>query len=441
MELMKQVFKDFCHQTLGLTDSDKILVAVSGGLDSVLLLYLLHEMPFQIEVAHVNFQLRGEESDGDERFVRKLCARYGVPVYVKQVSAKEYAKNKRLGIQEAAREIRYAWFEELRLQKGLDYLAVGHHQNDVLETMLINIGRGTGIRGLRSIQPKKGSLIRPLLCFDRKTLEQLSEQLQLNYREDSSNASDDYLRNQIRHHVIPALLECREDWVKQAQITTRNLRETEELVDELMAEKRKSIIEVEGELLMLKVDEVKGKSRGFIFELFREFGDFNFDEVQQLCAGDTGRMIESGTHQLLRDRDYLLLRKKLESRSQKWEIHENTQVAGDIELVSDFQFDVQLFETNDHCVIPANQLQFPLTLRSWKPGDWFVPFGMKGRKLVSDYLTDLKLSKFDKEKVQVLCSGEDVVWLVGYRSDDRYKVVDTSEKLYLFRRNSSAHGE
>ncbi|MFT7113956.1 MAG: tRNA(Ile)-lysidine synthase [Candidatus Azotimanducaceae bacterium] len=429
-------FQEFCANTLGLNNSNRILVAISGGRDSVLLVQLLHRLGIYIELAHVNYQLRGEESDGDEQFVKSLAEQLKVRIHVNRVDTLAYKKEHKLSTQEAARDIRYNWFNEILKKSDLDFVAVAHHKDDVLETQLINLSRGTGLKGLRSIQAKRDCIVRPMLCLSREDVDFLIQEMQVPFREDSSNKSDDYLRNKIRHHVIPVLKACEPKVVEQAVKTALILSDTEQVLGELLEEKRSDIFkETSDKLLHISIDKLSQCSLPLLQFMFDTYGGFQASEVQGLMSGQTGKFLENGQYQLLRNRDFLILKALSVQEKAALSIRGEGQfkLGNQTLVVTEFKGGSPKFSRdNKQCWVPASKIKFPMVLRKWKHGDWIVPFGMNGKKLVSDLLVDQKMSKFEKEEILVLVQNQEIIWLVGCRSDERFKVVDASEKLYLF---------
>lgn len=423
-------------EKIGVNTEAKILVAVSGGLDSMALLHLFHLSGFSIEVAHCNFNLRGTESDADEQFVKAVCIDLGVRVYNKRFETEKYAKENGVSIQMAARDLRYAWFEELRAEKNFDYIATAHHQDDQVETLLLNLTRGTGLKGMHGILPKHGVLIRPLLFTNRESLEAWMESKSYKYREDSSNASVKYARNKLRHKVLPTLKEINPSASNTFQENAERFSAVEKNVSFLYEKERSKLFVHKDEESHLILDELL-KYPSAIDVIFHFISEFDFNDwraIENLLGAESGKRITSSSHVLLKDRNLLILKKKEEKLEQEYEILEEC-----IQIFNPFSAKIQVVQKEEFTLskdieiaaLDFNRLVFPLTLRKWRKGDVFYPLGMKGKKKLSDFFIDTKMSVFEKENTWILCSGEDIVWVVGQRIDERFKLVEQTQKVYL----------
>ncbi|MBL7889039.1 MAG: tRNA lysidine(34) synthetase TilS [Bacteroidia bacterium] len=438
---MLQQFVDHIKKEFSFKKNETILLAISGGLDSVVMCDLFHQAGLQFAIAHCNFQLRGKESDGDEDFVEALAEKYDVAFHCVSFDTAAYAKKKKLSIQEAARELRYSWFEELRTQYNYSAIAVAHHRDDSVETLFINLLRGTGIRGLHGILPQQGNIIRPLLFAGRKELEAYSKKRKLKFREDSSNESDKYLRNRIRHHLIPMLEELRPGAAQQIDLTMEHLRSVEAIYLDAIEKKRRSVMEKESGLVKFSIKKIKKlvPVHVYLFEFLSPFG-FNMEtvlEIESALDAISGKQFATKTHRLIKDRDFLLLEEiKKEQKPVFFKVKAGQKklVIADHEIkiktiLKDKQFKVLL--SKNIAQLDHAKLKFPLVCRTWQKGDVFQPIGMKGKKKLSDFLTDQKLSVIEKENTLVLLSGNDIVWVVGHRIDERYKVIDTTKKIFF----------
>nr|WP_227006009.1 tRNA lysidine(34) synthetase TilS [Marinifilum sp. N1E240] len=414
------------------------MVAVSGGIDSVVLLHLLKQMEIDCAIAHCNFHLRGDESDGDFEFVRDLAEQYGIPFYSKDFDTKEYAAENKQSIEMAARELRYEWFEQLRELLSYQYIAVGHHADDVAETVLINLARGTGIHGLTGIKAKLGKIIRPLLPFTRTELEAYAKVNNLQYREDSTNKETDFVRNKIRHQIIPVLEEINPSIRKTMTENVARFREVEQIYNDVIEENRLHLVFQRDDQLMISIQRLQElpSPSSHLFEILSPYG-FHHRDVKMIAKSldsISGKRFFSSTHQLLRDRKYLILSNLEEVDQNMYEIEEadcETDIpiemeASFINRTPDFKFPT----SPKIACFDANKLKFPLLIRKWKEGDQFRPIGMKGTKKVSDYFIDKKFSLSDKESTWLLCSGERIMWIVGHRMDDRFKITDKTTKIY-----------
>jgi len=436
---VKNRFLKYILQKQLFDKEDKLLVAVSGGIDSVVLLHLLLELKFDVAIAHCNFLLRGSESDEDEKFVRALVLKYEVEIFVKKCDAGKYASQKKISIQESARELRYNWFEELVMQQGFSKLVVGHHFDDNLETFFINFSRGSGLSGLRGIPLENNNIVRPLMFASREQIEMYATENNLNFREDSSNKSDKYLRNNLRHNVIPSLKTALNDSVTGMEKSLEYLAEDEMLFEQLMDEKRNELIE-EGESQIV-IDKKKLQAlsplKVWLFYLLKPFGFPRglTDEIAvAIEENKSGRQFFSPTHRLVTDRKKLFLNLLDENH----ELEEYFIEEGEVEILepvhlrfstlnisSGFKIDTNRFTAQ----LDYHKLEFPLTLRKWKTSDSFHPLGMKGSKLLSDFFIDNKLSIPEKENTWLLVSGSQIVWVVGMRISDKFKVEKSSSTV------------
>ena len=415
------------------TKDDNLLVAVSGGVDSMVLLHLLIRGGFKISVAHCNFNLRGEQSDADENFVKSETKLYQVKCLTKTFSTKNYAITNGISTQMAARELRYRWFEELLKGEQLDYLLTAHHLNDSLETALFNFAKGTGLSGLRGILPKKNQLIRPLIHFTKDEILKYAKEMKLSWREDTSNASNRYRRNLIRNEVIPQLEKINPSLIETFQSTQNKLLDTENYLQKMLEVTLKEALQKKGKDYLFRRDVISNLVE--LDFLVKPFG-FNYDQVGEIfskLAGDSvGKLFLSRSHQLNIDREVVII-SPLEHGFADVLINTNDKTFKSAEVNLKFstvnkpgRFDAR----SDVEYFDLNKLEFPLKLRKWKRGDIFYPIGLKGKKKVSDYMIDNKIPLNLKDRVLLLESDGDVVWLVGYRIDDRYKVTSETQKCF-----------
>lgn len=436
---MKQTIQQFIESHQLFTTTDKLLVAVSGGIDSIVLVHSLQQLGHHLEIAHCNYQLRGEESDGDEAFVKQLAEALGIPLNIIHFDTERIANESNESIQMVARRLRYEWFEELLNQRGLDYVATAHHLNDSLETVLFNFTKGTGIAGLSGISAKVGRIVRPLLSSTKKDILEFAEANQLAWREDSSNDSTKYHRNKIRHKVLPVLKEINPNFEQTGFQTLQKLDAVQAIVDqEIYAFERRVIKEHPNDLSM-PIPLLKKESHlGFkLFEALKKYG-FNYSQITALAENLdrlTGKRFESPTHVLYIDRDrVLLVNQQQEITVEPIEISEETNTLQWWELYLELeQFpieDYRISKSAQNAGLDLNQLKFPLTLRFWEQGDYFCPLGMKGKKKkISDFLIDEKIPLHQKERIAVIQSGDDIVWVVGYRLDDRFKITENTKQV------------
>lgn len=415
-----------------LRGGEKVIVGVSGGADSVALLDILHALGIECVVAHCNFHLRGEESNRDAFFVEELCKKYNLKFERVDFDTEAHAAMNGISIEMAARELRYNWFEQLRVIHIADKIAVAHHRDDSVETILLNLVRGTGIRGLTGISPSNGYIIRPLLCVSRAEIIDYLKGRKLAFVDDSTNNEDLYARNKIRLNVIP-LLEAINPSAKESILRTAEHLSQVENIYRMYIEQVKEQIFKDGKIdiaLLVRYAEPEA----ILFEILSPYG-FNSATVRQIFQSiitQSGKLFYSDTHELLKDRTSLILREKEGLTVDTFSIHEgDTLLSHPISLrIERFPVSECEIEKNKSVLhVDADKLTYPLILRHWRTGDWFVPFGMKGKKKISDYFTDRKYTRFEKESAWLLCSGEDIIWLVGDRSDDRFKVTDNTKNV------------
>lgn len=401
---------------------EKILVALSGGADSVALLRVLLRLGYTCVAAHCNFRLRGAESDRDEAFVRELCKRQKVPLQVIHFDTETYASQNALSIEMAARELRYRWFEQVRCEVQADVIAVAHHRDDSVETFLLNLVRGTGVAGLKGIAPVNGKVVRPLLAVGRKEILDYLEDLNQPYVTDSTNLEDVYTRNKLRLNILPELREINPSVDDSIMETAHRLAEVEAIYKDAIAKACRYVMEEEGHIHIARLLE-QPSPQAVLFELLYPLG-FNAAQLKDIyrsLSAESGRQFYSKEYRLLRDRDYLFIRKRKSGAERMVLCQKVVDVASAQPLL------------RDKCVacLDINKVQAPLVLRKWQSGDRFIPFGMRGFKRVRDYLCDCKFSIFQREEQYVVCAGEDIVWLVNERTDNRYRVTEKTTAVLV----------
>lgn len=439
--LNTEQFSTFIQQNDLFKPQERILIALSGGRDSVLLAHLCRAAGFSFGLAHVNFGLRGAESDADEAFCAELANALDVPFYRCAFSTKTYAEEQQLSIQMAARELRYTWLEHMRVQEGYAYVATAHHQNDSVETILLNLVRGTGVSGLHGILPKRNCLIRPLLCFSQQEIADMVVQEGLAYREDSSNESLKYARNKLRQQVVPVLKELNPSLEHTFVQNAQRMAELELLLQEHVAPLRKELFGQQPDakvLLPIKTLKNLRPLKTLLFELFKPYG-FTEALLESLVAswdGQSGKRIDSATHQLLIDRDCLHLSPRTEQQplaayahAHQNFVHWNGRSYG-LEFceIADFVLE----KTEAKAQLDAHLLEFPLLLRSWQLGDKYRPLGMHGQKKLSDLFIEHKTPRTEKENLLVLQNGNgDILWVEGMRIHHRYQVSANTKKVFI----------
>nr|WP_321521196.1 tRNA lysidine(34) synthetase TilS [uncultured Macellibacteroides sp.] len=430
---MIEVVRKYIDQNQLLTKKELVIVGISGGADSVALLHMLVSMGYQCIAAHCNFKLRGEESDRDELFTDNYTQILQVPLRTIVFETKQYALNNHLSIEMAARELRYAWFEELRKEYNAQAIAVAHHRDDSIETLLINLTRGSGLCGLTGIRPRNGYVVRPLLPLSREDIFSYIDSNKLSYVTDSTNSSDIYTRNFIRLKVLPLLAQINPSIKASLARTTDHLGEAEIIFKHVIQEARNKVIQ-DNRLSIDALMELPAP-KTILFELLKPYGFTRLvtEDIFSSLEKDSGKLFYSNSYRLLKDRSFLFIN-SLENHEQQCFTLDNVEgrITVPIELIfsklvinKDF-----LIERNlNFAYFDYDKLKFPLTLRHWKEGDWFVPFGMTGRKKLSDYFSNNKFSLFDKEKIWLLCNGEDIIWIVGERPDNRYRIDKSTKKV------------
>lgn len=439
---MLKEFKAFIGSENLIKNEERTLLAISGGIDSVVMCELFQQAGFTFGIAHCNFNLRGNESDTDELFVKDLANKYQVPFYCKQFLTKKLAKEKKISIQMAARELRYQWFEDIRLKENYHSIATGHQLDDQLETFFINLLRSTGIAGFHGILPRQGNLIRPLLFSYREDIVAFARENNLSFREDSSNLETKYLRNKIRHEIIPVFRELNQTFSQMLTGTIKRMRETEVIFRNVLDETRKKIIRQDMNGVRIHISELKKLTPIdiFAYELLSPFG-FNetaISDILKLPVESSGSAFYSSTHRLIKDRKELIinpLSDKLESRVNVPEIiiHENRkELRKPIHLAFIKQTKDQNFSidpSHEMAYFDVKKIVFPLILRRWEKGDSFYPLGMNRKKKLSDFFIDQKFSIPEKEDVWLLCSGSQILWIIGYRIDHRYRVTPRTKEV------------
>jgi tRNA(Ile)-lysidine synthase len=411
----------------------KLLLAVSGGLDSMVLLRLFQQLEYEIVVLHCNFQLRGVESFGDQQFIQEYTSQNGISFSYTQFDTEAFAKDYKLSTQLAARELRYSWFyEQLEIQEG-DYILTAHHADDNLETFLINLSRGTGLDGLTGIPAQNDTIIRPLLPFTRQEIEKYAAENKLSWREDSSNASDKYLRNKIRHHLIPVLKELNPNFMSSFEKTQAYLQESQELVDDAAIMVYQQVAKEKGDDIYFDVNQLLKLPNytSYLYQWLTEFGFTAWEDIYDLVTNQSGKQVFAPQFRLIKAHDYLILNPlKSETKEQEFLIESN-QSKVNFPLNMLFSNVAEISTTSNSAIfVDQDKLQFPLVLRHWNEGDVFQPFGMDGRsKKISKLFKDEKLSLIDKENTWLLCSGNQVVWVVGLRQDERFRIDSKTKKI------------
>lgn len=422
-------FQNHIEQNFHQLKDKKLFLAVSGGIDSMVLLDLFYKLRFDICVVHCNFQLRGKESDGDEMLVREICQDRYIPYFIESFDTTEFAKENKLSIQLAARKLRYDWFQEI-ISLGFDYVLTAHHLDDNVETFLINFTRGTGLEGLTGIPAQNGNIIRPLLPFSREEIENYAQANQIQWREDSSNASDKYFRNKLRHDIVPILKELNTGFLDSFQNTLHYLQQAESLVEDASKLVYEKVVEEKENRLEIHLKPLLEfqNYKAYLFQWLKEYGFSAWNDIYDLVEAQSGKQVFSETHVLLKDREKLILSERKSTDKSEVFIIESMESKVNIPLKLRFYKGVNIFETHSNCIfVDESKLKFPLTIRKWQEGDYFYPSGMNGKKKLSKYFKDEKYSLLDKENQWLLCSEDQIVWVIGKRADNRFTSNETTQ--------------
>ena len=470
-------FKLHIDQKFPFLNHSKLLLAVSGGIDSVVLTHLLKELYYDIALAHVNFQLRADESDADEQFVKDLGEKLNLQIFTHHVDTEKEAKENGISIQMAARDIRYQWFSELMQEHEFDFLLTAHHLDDNIETFFINLNRKSGLLGLTGIPAQNENIIRPLLPFSRKELEQYAQENDLIWREDQSNATLKYERNQIRHELIPVLEKINPEFRVAFQQSFQFLNESNQLIQDYISLVKSNFwTENEHEIeINTTALQALPNYESILYETLKDFHFTDWIRIFDLVHGQSGKEIHSETHKLIKDRNRIIMIQKTNpskeekstesemettpkesnfydavfkpqvekniSKSPKKRIQQTEIVKTFIKdgiQVGDLSYQLEVLKNENNInfkkrgieYFDADMVSFPLYIKPWQHGDFFFPLGMNGRKKLSDYFMDIKLSVLEKEKIWLLCDSNDqILWVIGYRIDNRFKVTEHSKNL------------
>ncbi len=434
--MLKQFELNISKNTL-FSKTDKLLVAFSGGVDSVVLADLLHKAGYNIALAHCNFKLRGNEANDDTAFCKNFAESINVPFHVIYFDTKEYALKQKLSIQMAARKLRYNWFKELIKKHEYFSILTAHHANDNVETLFVNLVRGTGIKGLQGIPEKQNNIVRPLLFATKDVIRQYALKNNLIYREDSSNQEVKYKRNFIRHQIIPELKKLNPALEETFTTSIHYFKQSAEIVKQFADLKYKEICEEVNNQIFIEINLLinEPQKETLLFE-WLQFKNFKNNQIQQLCEvlvsdKNIGKQFFSATHQLVVDRKYIIVKPiEKDNLEKEFVINSMNDIAHlPIELCFEETTQKEFSKNKNEITIAYTDNLFPLTLRKWKTGDKFKPLGLNGFKKLSNFYKDQKLSLFEKEATWILESKDHIIWIVGYRMDDRCKVTKETERV------------
>lgn len=442
---MLKAFQDLLNNRFSFLKETPLLVAVSGGLDSMVLTDLCIKSGLNITLAHCNFKLRDAESDGDEDFVKKFAQTHNLAVFTTHFETEKHAATHKQSVQMAARQLRYEWFETLKNQNGFKYILTAHHADDNLETVLINLSRGTGLEGLIGIPELNGAIVRPLLKFSRETIHDFAIHHTLLWREDSSNKSTTYVRNNLRHTIIPLLKDLNPSFIESFQNTQNHLKDTQSILEDYMLEIEDKVIEsITENQIVYNINRILSfnNPKAYLYQLLKVYNFTDWTKITALLEAQSGKQITSSTHRLLKNRSQLILSP----------LNVVSKVLISIEASDSFvsipsqPFDLKLDVTTsvgetskDVVYLDFELLQFPLHLSNWSTGEYFYPSGMNGKKKLSKYFKDEKMSLVDKENTVVLYSANTVVWIVGKRADQRFLANQNSTKILKLSIEHNAH--
>jgi len=447
---MKTKIQKFIESEKLFRKKDKILVALSGGADSMVLLDMLVESKYNCGIAHCNFQLRGEESDKDEQFVTKVAKKYDLPLFVIRFETEKFAKENGISIEMAARELRYNWFDKICKQNIYNFIATAHHKNDSAETFLMNIARGTGIKGLTGIPLKNNNIVRPLMFADKTEVLEYAKKNKIKFCTDKTNLQSVYSRNKVRNKIIPLFEEINSAFMQNIYQNIDRFKEIQHIYDAEIYRKKVICLKETENGAIINLENLKNISpiRTYLFEFLRPYNFSNqiIDDIILSISGISGKQFISSTHRLIKDRNQFIISKinpKIENQNYKIENYRTGIFIGkgkidELKLSIEKKTITPDFEINKNknfAYLDLDKIKFPLTLRKWESGDYFYPFGMKKKKKLSDFFIDQKLSLVKKENTWILLSDNQIIWVVGYRVDNRFCITSATKNILIIKNN------
>lgn len=429
-------FKEHIQQNFPFLENSKFIIAVSGGIDSVVLSHLMSGLNLNFAICHCNFKLREKESDDDETFVKKLAKHLDVPFYNTSFSTQKFADENKLSIQVAARDLRYKWFYELIEKHAYDYVLTAHNSNDNLETFIINLTRGSGLEGFTGIPPINKKTIRPLLTFSRDDIRFYAIKNSISWREDRSNTNVKYIRNKVRHKIIPVLQEINPNLLDSFKNTLSHLQESQQIIDESIEKISERIVSKNNGYISLSVSKINKlhHKKAYLYQLLQSYGFTEWNDILDLLSAQSGKHVFSKTHRLLKDRNELILTEKFAQVEDSLPIYisENQlQITHPISLQFE-KTENAIKNSNDQILVDKDLLNYPLSLRKWIYGDYICPTGMTGKKKLSQLFKDHKLSLLAKENIWILTDAKDtIIWVIGLRQDRRFAVTENTQNRVL----------
>ena len=431
---MKHRFLENIKNNNLFSKEDKLIVAISGGADSVALAILLNECNFPIIFAHCNFNLREDESDADEDFVRKLAKELEVECFVESFETEEFAKKNKISVQMAARQLRYSWLEKIRTETNSKYIAVAHHKDDDIETYFINLIRGSGIRGFLGMKEKKNKIIRPLLNFERDEIESYLMLKNQEFRIDSSNVDTKYLRNNIRKHIVPLIKDINPSFPNTFSNELKYMNDVFKVFHQVINTEIKHIILSSDDDIILDKNKLilSDNKKVLLREFLFPFGFTQTEQILNSCNDISGKIFYSKSHRLLIDRDKIIVTELKKTEEICFEISENLhEINFPVNMKFNISEELDYLKSDEKVSFDFDRIEFPIQIRKWKEGDYFHPIGMKGKKKLSDFFIDEKFSRFEKDNCFIMCSDKKIMWIVGHRMDDRFKITHKTKKAYI----------
>ncbi len=441
--MLPEQFENYINRNELFNKQDNLLLALSGGCDSVALLRLLKERKYKFSAAHCNFNLRDNDSEKDQLFTENLCKKFGIQLFIKSFDTKKFASENKLSLEDAARKLRYTWFEEIRRKNNFSYILTAHHLDDRIETFFINLTKGTGIKGLRSILPKTEHIVRPLLFARRSDIETYCTENKIKFRTDKSNFDTYFLRNKFRHEILPALKKINPKFTDSMSKNFQIFSEFEKIYDNYIENGKNAVLKKDKNLIYINLEKLfkSPAPSSLLFEIIRPYG-FNSSQNQHIISNinnlQNGKLFFSKTHRILKNTGFLTIDTIKSEKSEIFTIDKTTNFI-DVPLKLSFlhtnDFPSSLKTDNNTALVDVGKINFPLKIRKPKTADFFYPFGMKGKKLLSDFFTDNKINRFKRENSWILTTYKDeIIWIIGYRTDDRFKITKKTTNILQVKR-------